>query len=239
MGRRPSSARIAVAAVLGIATTVATSWAFARVRPNGSGAIPLGSMRGANLQVSGTTYSVGLADLFGSSHVVMQEWLGGGMSPLPPPNSWAISGFPPATRQELPYWAYRPDRADLGISTPVYATFGPEFVTSAYGWPMVAMKGLAIEGPPGTHLFEHFIPMPGCSNPYQFCPTGVVPLGFLVDSLVFTAVWLAVLPVIARVSRRLFSRRSERRSRNECAGCGYSLAGLNGAAACPECGAVR
>jgi hypothetical protein len=64
-------------------------------------------------------------------------------------------------------------------------------------------------------------------------PSQVLPLGFMVDSLVAAGVILAVVEGPREWRRRV------RRAKGRCGWCGYDRAGMaDGGAACPECGRV-
>lgn len=62
--------------------------------------------------------------------------------------------------------------------------------------------------------------------------TGVLPLGFAGNTVVFALFWAALAVTFVR------TRRSWRRRRGRCPMCAYSLAGLADAG-CPECGWLR
>jgi len=67
-------------------------------------------------------------------------------------------------------------------------------------------------------------------NPCRYLPTGLLPFGLAIDTLVFAPVW-AVLMFFPGVLRRAIRRR-----RNHCPKCNYNLHGLAPDSKCPECG---
>jgi hypothetical protein len=65
---------------------------------------------------------------------------------------------------------------------------------------------------------------------FRAMPRAVLPVGLVVDALVFG------LPVPVVASGLAALRRCRRRRRGLCAGCGYNRKGLAEGAVCPECG---
>jgi hypothetical protein len=99
----------------------------------------------------------------------------------------------------------------------------------ALGWPLPAFAIDSDQLPPcetrGGWLFPRS--PTGGQRVLAWRPT---PLGFALDTLLYAA----CLAGLAAGVRLLI--RARRRRRGACAACGYSLAGLAGVAACPECG---
>ena len=106
-----------------------------------------------------------------------------------------------------------------------------------HGWPVLAMshrrETTLVAGKGVPTLFDSF------QLPHWLASTGqitVVPLrviwrGFAVDSLLYGAIWFALLFAPAMIRRFL------RRRRGACPLCGYDLRHADHAA-CPECGAA-
>jgi hypothetical protein len=69
----------------------------------------------------------------------------------------------------------------------------------------------------------------GFGREYGF-PTGVLPVGFAVNTAVYGAAWYLLLAIPS-------ARRKRRERRGLCAACRYNRAGLAADTACPECGA--
>jgi hypothetical protein len=91
-----------------------------------------------------------------------------------------------------------------------------------------------IEGP--LPIFMHYW-TPSGPNEGRAYPLQVVPIGFFLDSSLFTAAWLALLALAPpRLLRFIcFVRAHLRATRGLCTACGYDLTGLR-ATSCPECG---
>lgn len=158
------------------------------------------------------------------------------------PNGGFFGSPPDGTVEEfLPAWAaefLQPRRqADL------------QLVADARGWPILAMWGGfempttndhgMIIGRVGKRF--HAIVLPNMS-PGEARAEGarVIPLepiwtGFLLDTLIYSAVWSAVLYMLAGPG---IIRRTLRYRRNQCIQCGYDLRGST-SEKCPECGVTR
>ena len=61
-------------------------------------------------------------------------------------------------------------------------------------------------------------------------PTGILPIGFAANSLLFAAAWLLLIPAPAKL-RRLYRTRH-----NRCPSCNYDLHATPPNSPCPECG---
>ncbi len=120
---------------------------------------------------------------------------------------------------------------------------GPQHVrvADARGWPFLAMwSGLSyddpIQLPTKTPTIMHGLvlnpsamstPSPGTT--VRMLPLAIIWSGFLVDTALYSLVWVVLLTLIVAVRRRLRSRRGC------CVTCGYDLRGTPHGQ-CPECG---
>lgn len=65
-----------------------------------------------------------------------------------------------------------------------------------------------------------------------FIPLRPIWTGFIIDTIVYAAIWLGMMAIAS------LARKQIRRSRQRCVECGYSLRGLL-SSQCPECGTPR
>lgn len=114
----------------------------------------------------------------------------------------------------------------------------------ASGFPFLALASIHRRTPSLTREHAWSIPLPGnrmrtlgerSYGPSAPCtlPLRPLPLGFLLDTLLFAAGWYALLFLHSALRRTL------RRRRNQCPHCGYSRGGISSETPCPECGTVR
>jgi hypothetical protein len=140
-------------------------------------------------------------------------------------------------QSELPSWSRLPDRAVARLEAPNAGRSAAQYLfiwEEARGWPFRAMRWLADPHASSSGIeqgvaLKPLIDATGTILPYQTqaIPTGVIPLGFLLD----TAFWACAA---AAVHRGLALLRSTLRAQSgRCTACGYVL---RAGSTCPECG---
>ena len=95
------------------------------------------------------------------------------------------------------------------------------------GRPLTPVRWVGI-GIRRSHLRHVHGTLLGLGREYGF-PTGVLPVGFAVNTAVYGAAWYLLLAIPS-------ARRKRRERRELCVACRYDRAGLAPDAACPECG---
>lgn len=226
--------RIAISILFGTATTIAISWAFA-LKPNpnlliaSSGLALSNAWNGRVFEFSGSTYvwmhSFSLNE-FGDESVV------------PPIEETQSSTTTLDDRwSEVPWsWAHTrsPAQCDQAFANGKSSLSLDEHAT---GWPMLAMVGRTVtawdDATPSNQARELTDRFWRISRPRRGdsinLPIEPIPLGFVTNTALSAAVWLALLSAPSALVRRF------RRRAGTCAKCNYSLAGLL-SPACPECG---
>lgn len=130
--------------------------------------------------------------------------------------------------------AYSRSSPDL----PSWVVFPPEFTeghnfhTNAAGWPMPALSYSAtFHSKPFRMVAHGALDLRGPNEPHErLVPVTPMPLGFVVDTIVWACIFAGVVLGAGRARGWL------RRRRGLCPGCAYQLAGLPSGATCPECG---
>ena len=147
---------------------------------------------------------------------------------------WA-SGTHEREDPERPSWI-----GGLAMRDRVYSGESHWFKEFAYGWPFLAMKHQHLV-PDGKREYFSSVELPlsirrPIGSGRTHAPIGVIPFGFVLDSVVWSApvYTLLSLPIWAIwIRRRVILLR--RKKRGLCEICGYRLEGLT-TDACPECG---
>ncbi len=252
-------ARIALAPLLGAATTVGVSWIAAALINPISGT-PSSLLEGPSRRI-GNDFDATAA---GCS---LSWWTQGPATLLvwkTHSESWGL-GYEPFEIGPAPAWSIRHDweAAKAIESKSKWVMFsrgtvseGRGFVSElASGWPKPALVARFCGAP--ASAYSRFgctsgIPLPAWSVPRKpgggwsgmtfknwpdFQPRAL-PLspywpGFLTDTAVFAAPWLAILVIVPATRRWIRSRRGV------CTACGYPRRGLPTDAPCPECGTTN
>lgn len=211
-----------IAIFLGAITTVFTAWLIAANRANGSSSIP--SDRWGFSARDGVIYWG--ANSFASGHSIV-----------------AVESQDPVQYQQWRDQASKPHRqltefepvhwVTVPISDPGYL-----YVSNAFGWPMLALRGLVVEGPltPTRQMtvFKDYWIFGHPDDPRTIAlPLGIIWPGFLINTLTYTLAWFVLLFAAHRAARALFTRRRLRRG--TCPHCRYDLLG-DFSSGCPECG---
>lgn len=182
---------------------------------------------------------VALQTLDGAGWRVIEIWRSFGMQVAGRRDDFRAAGAALPSIGSHP-WSQVADRGRPGWELPRWE-FG-------YGWPFVCLtwhanlKDHCVNGlwPRGQMIFPRsaqdesgsFAPL---GVPAHAIPTRVLFGRLALNTLTYLAATSTLYGLVIWLPRVL--RRSLRRRRGECAGCGYSRRGL-GEAACPECGAV-
>lgn len=138
---------------------------------------------------------------------------------------------------DAPGWArttlFPPER-----TARIRATSSGDTITTlwGFGWPLPALKCWLVESDMHGVAAR---PKLGIADDWwnwtaaRFSlPISPVPLGFLVNTLVAAACWFALLSI----PRAWQTLQRARRGPGVCRECGYSRAGIDARASCPECG---
>ncbi len=227
---RRYSAWTAALLLLGVMTTVGTAWWVAALRS-----------RSAPEFVRGRTALI----------VVFEDPQSGGVFAVADEESgsgWrkrAIQPWPEAAESRK-----NPDRVTLHTwIVPEAGWHMPTAYASRtewqFGFPMLAMWG-AVGTDLGPNRGECWTSLVATSTPsiipypQEFpsaLPSGILPLGFALNTLVYTSAWgsMVGLPFMTIRAVRMYRAR-QRSRRHACLACGYPRIGLAAAAACPECG---
>jgi hypothetical protein len=126
------------------------------------------------------------------------------------------------TGQEIPSWSVM----CLPASGPA------NHIEQAFGWPLLALSQ-RFQGELASDQWNHTRSIPVQPALEQFgpgagLPVRIIPLGFVVNSVLYAWMWFALLAFPALVRRTL------RRRRGACPHCGYDLRATHDG--CPECG---
>jgi hypothetical protein len=128
------------------------------------------------------------------------------------------------------------------IQPHAFSLGGPDGVVAMFewGWPCRCLWGVMESYHPRTSfsspppllwgLYFYFRQINPNTSYSRAVPYAPIPVGLIVDGLVWATPWWFALVGIRR------ARRWNRRRRNYCPRCNYNLAGLASGSKCPECG---
>jgi len=235
--------RLATAIIVGIVITVAVAWGFAARFPRHARPPILTQDISWWLLLGGVDTSGADAIFLWSDQaeparfyarwihepgIAAGEWTTSHHQPIwfSVPGKSTLFAHPPTELVDSrPAWLLHED-------DPFARSAGPgHMLSSAYGWPCLALAGhVCLDYPPASHGWVR-IPVSIVRRFHVAQSYPVLPQfpGFVLNTLVYTvAVYAALsLPTCITALRR--------RLTNRCRACGYSLEGL-AADACPECG---
>lgn len=152
------------------------------------------------------------------------------------PARWSDLGFFPGVRASSYYErkpAYLPSYDSISLRERTFAS------TVSVGWPMRCMESVefvfgSFSREPARFCFEvnGLTPPARSEEVGRVSPTRPYWLGLVANTLFYA--YLIALPLLSIRAVRVVRRRR----RGACESCGYSRAGIDASAACPECGAA-
>jgi hypothetical protein len=249
--RRAWTIRIFVCLLMGVVTTVASSWGAAFLGPpeqhDAVGTLGFVGADGGGWRVTryrspGITRLASMA-LFGDQVQRMEEqdaayW------ESPQGDVWSAV-IEPLVPADVPSWSRTCDPPDASLKGTVgalaweYASGWPCRALIATCYPMSARTRGPAEGPPRAVGLDDGVKdgvaisirrdTDGWVTEARVLPVRPIWPGFAIDIALFTMAWLASFVVVTTV------RSTARRRRGRCPRCGYDLRHLE-RAACPECG---
>ena len=220
-----------VCLLLGVVTTIAVAWACAAWVDPYTTAQP--SPRRSGGTANGRYYTLWIVGEHSAVGTVRTRSTWDDQSGVPVKVRGPFFGPPEPL---IPKWApFLVPSADIPA--------GPQHVrvADARGWPFLAMwSALSYDGnlqPPtkiptimhGLVLNPNALSGPSPGTTVRMLPLAIIWRGFLVDTALYSLVWVVLLTLIVAVRRRLRSRQGC------CVICGYDLRGTPHGQ-CPECG---
>lgn len=220
-----SRARVSLAVLLGLATSIAIAWRIAYLVQTSL----TYTGHSHRCLVGAPDHPTWLCHEIGPGFEQVDavgEWITPPDTPVPDD----VRADYPIEDYAIPSWAGMPDEA----------TSERQIKTIAAGWPFLCLAGgyrakFAYTGGQ-KHLSYRSVNMiyqvpVGFSSSRGLFPIGILWRGLLADTVLWGAPWWCALLIPALIRRRWRSKR------NRCRACGYSRAGLASGAPCPECGA--